>query len=81
MLFKLTIGWALVATAALGVQSYRLDKSASERAVERVELAACGARLANLIEDLESDNEIDRLPDGALTTVPDHWLRPEGDPG
>lgn len=81
MLFKLAIGWALVATVALGVQTYRLDRNASERAIERLELAACGARLTNIIKDLESDNEVDNLPADALRSVPDHWLRREGDPG
>lgn len=43
------------------------------------QLASCGARLENLIEDVRSDNEIDNLSDDALRNVPAHWLRPEND--
>lgn len=49
-----------------------------EVAIEERQLLQCGARLTNLIEDLESDNAIDNLPDSALISVPDHWLRPTG---
>ena len=42
----------------------------------RSELATCAGRLANVLEDTESDRGIDALPDSALVDVPDHWLRP-----
>ena len=76
MLFKIMAG---VAAAAVGVavwQTLRIENLQARGVENQIELAACGARLNNLIEDLESDNAIDQLPDSALTDVPDEWLRP-----
>lgn len=74
MLFKITLGALVAATSVAAWQTYRLD-AAKQRGVEnKIELAACGARLTNLIEDLRSDAEIDNLPDDALTVVPPEWL-------
>lgn len=78
LITRTAIGVAACGFLLAGVQTYRLDRAMANRATERLELAACGARLANIIEDLESDNAIDRLPDDALRAVPDHWLQPEG---
>lgn len=41
------------------------------------ELAGCEARSRNILEDKESDDAIDRIPDFDLRHVPDHWLRKE----
>lgn len=69
----------LATTVALGgttlYYKQKLETSHTVEAVTKYELQACGARLVNLIEDLESDREIDNLPDSALTVVPDHWLQ------
>ena len=76
----LTIG--SVAALAVGFAAYQsimLENVKAKMVAEQVELAACGARLTNLIEDVRADNEIDQLPDDALTSVPNHWLRPTGD--
>jgi hypothetical protein len=78
MLLRVAISVALIGAVAAGVQTYRLDDLRQQVAISGVQLETCGARLQNLIEDLESDNEIDRLPDSALTDVPDEWMRPEG---
>lgn len=45
------------------------------------ELASCGARLGNVLEDVRSDGEVDNLSDDDLRRVPDSWLRPGADPG
>lgn len=58
-------------------QTQQLEAIRKESAVIEHELGECGARISNLIEDIESDNAIDNLPDSALTTVPDRWLRVE----
>jgi uncharacterized membrane-anchored protein YhcB (DUF1043 family) len=60
------------------VQRYEINSLREQAQVQNIELRACGARLDNVIKDLKSDAEIDRLPDGALTDVPTHWLRPTG---
>lgn len=73
---------ALGATAIGGGYGYFQHKAnvalQVELASQRGELKTCGNRLNNLLEDLKSDHAIDNLPDSALTTVPPHWLRPEG---
>lgn len=63
-----------LAVAAAGLQTTRLRAAKAAHKVDQIELAACGARLQNLIEDLRSDNEVDNLPPDALRYVPDHWL-------
>lgn len=78
MLLRLAISGALIGAVVAGVQTYRLSELRQQVTISGVRLESCGARLQNLIKDLESDNEIDRLPDSALTSVPDGWLRPEG---
>jgi len=79
MFAYLSLGLAATTTIAAGTAVYlnaELKAKQNELIVEQVELAACGARLQNLIEDVRSDNEIDNLPNDALTVVPPHWLRP-----
>ena len=78
MLLKLAIAGALAGAMAAGVQTYRLAQLSQQVTISGVRLESCGARLQTLINDLESDNEVDRLPDGALNSVPDSWLRPDG---
>lgn len=78
MLLRLAISGALIGALAAGVQTYRLGELRQQVTISGVRLESCGARLQNLIEDLESDNEIDRLPDSALTDVPVEWMRPAG---
>jgi hypothetical protein len=76
----LALGAAAV-FAALGgtvlVQRAQINDARADLFEVRSELATCGGRLANILEDVESDNAIDTLPDDALRSVPDHWLRPE----
>ena len=57
-------------------QGNRIDALKANATVNKVELAACGARLNNLVEDIRDDQQIDNLPDDALRNVPDEWLRP-----
>lgn len=77
----LAVGAAAVFLGLGGTVLYQRAEIKDARAdlfEARSELATCGGRLANILEDVESDNEIDALPDDALRSVPDHWLRPEG---
>jgi hypothetical protein len=86
----LTGGLALIAVSttvyATLEKSWRLAAEAdlkaarTELAFETAQLAACAGRLQSVLDDVRSDNEIDTLPDSALTDVPDHWLRPDDDP-
>lgn len=65
----------VVASASFAfVQTKRLEAMKLELQVEQLELKSCGTRIANIIEDLESDNAIDSLPPDALLDVPDSWL-------
>lgn len=78
--------WLAVGAAAAFVglggtvlyQSGQIKDARAELFEARSELATCGGRLANILQDVESDNAIDTLPDDALRSVPDYWLRPEG---
>ena len=75
----LAAGAGIVAALSIGVNVYqgsRIDTLKSEATVKQVELAACGSRLANLVEDIQSDNGIDALSDDDLRSVPDNWLQP-----
>ena len=69
---------AIGAVGVAGLQTWRLDMAKEEAAVQGVELQACGNRLQNLIDDVRRDNEIDNIPDGALTDAPSHWMLREG---
>ena len=65
-----------IAVGAAGVQTVRLKVKREELRLATIELEACGNRLNNLVEDVKSDAEIDKLTDDDLTSVPSHWLRP-----
>ncbi len=56
-------------------QTVRANNLKVEAAANEIELRACGARLSNLIEDIESDAQASNLIDN-LDAVPSHWLRP-----
>jgi len=80
---KLPIALVMAMAAQLAggvwwVMDLRADNQAlrNENARLTGELITCEARVQNIIEDRESDNEIDLIPDGDLNTVPDHWLLP-----
>ena len=83
------IGGALIALvggfggAVWWVMDMRATKvaQAAQIASLTLQLSACEARRDNLLEDMESDNEIDRLPNDALRSVPDWWLRPQAGDG
>lgn len=81
MLFKLAAIVAAISTLIAVGQTWRIGNMKDAAVVSRVELQACGVRLGNLIEDVESDNAIDKLDPGALRNVPDHWLQPLGQSG
>lgn len=52
------------------------DNDALKKQVTNLEfeLSACGGQLQTVLNDVRSDNEIDKLPDSALRDVPSHWL-------
>lgn len=54
----------------------RALRSQADARTARTMAASCEARLTSIQKDKESDDAIDRLPDGDLRHVPDHWLRP-----
>lgn len=61
----------------LWVQSVQIYKARDALTLSEGQLASCGGRLQNLIEDVRSDNAIDALSDDDLRNVPDHWLLPD----
>jgi len=67
---------ALLGVIGLATYSLHLsNRNAALRAsLERAEasLKTCSARLVNILEDVESDNEVDNW--GDLRRVPDGWL-------
>lgn len=75
--------WAIRLTPYLAVgalvwwvMDMRADLAASETTIDNLtlRLSACDARTTNILEDTQSDAEIDNLPDDGLRDVPDHWL-------
>ena len=73
----IALGAVLVAVAYVMV--LRADNAtleAKNRALTLM-LAGCEARLKNVAEDKESDNEVDNIPDDELRSVPDRWLMPK----
>jgi hypothetical protein len=55
----------------------KVDKLQLENAAYLSQLQACNTRVADILEDVESDNEVDRITDPGLVNVPDGWLVPE----
>jgi len=82
MLNEYVIGAVTVVMLSTGgwgyYQKHRADVLAVEAVALRAELMTCGARLSNILADVESDREVDNIPDDQLHNVPSHWLRPEG---
>lgn len=63
--------WLMRANGKLELENVRLGNK----------LKTCVARRDNLLEDAESDNEVDTLTDDELRNVPDGWLLPEAGAG
>ena len=68
---------AVIASLAAVIwwQSGRIDTLKLRTAALEAELSTCDARVVNLMEDNDSDAQVDSMDD--LHTVPDSWLRPE----
>lgn len=74
--------YALIAslTASMGLggfawtQHSRAKTLKHDNAILEAKLTTCSARVQNILEDKESDNEVDNIPDSDLGVVPDHWL-------
>jgi hypothetical protein len=68
----------LALTGALWLALARIDTLNDRNAALTLQLNSCAARTTNMIEDKESDNAIDTIPDANLDRVPDSWLRQPG---
>jgi len=69
------IAAGFLATGGWGYwQKQRADVLEANVVTLEAELRTCGARLSNVLEDMESDREVDAMPDADLRNVPDHWL-------
>lgn len=77
MVSKILVGALALSAATNGVLLGRLSNQAAKSVVIETELRACGARLSNVIEDLESDNAIDNVGDLRDFVIPDSWMLPE----
>ncbi|WP_299671633.1 hypothetical protein [uncultured Roseobacter sp.] len=77
-MIKYALAVALLAVLGLGAKLQftlaDLETVTAEKSALEVKLTGCTARAANLIEDKESDETIDLLPDDDLRLVPDEWL-------
>lgn len=74
-------GVSVFLAGLLFLQTTRLEEAVARNLSLRGELATCGGRLQNILDDVRSDNEIDSLTDDDLRNVPPEWLLPAGDPG
>ena len=54
----------------------RNDALRDANASLRASVAACNARVKGILDDKESDDAIDRIPDDGLRNVPPGWLLP-----
>lgn len=80
------LGAALLGCLALGGvvywQTQRLDAAKAQNAALVLALQASQARVTNMIEDKESDNAIDQIPDDGLRVVPNPcWMLTSPDCG
>lgn len=79
---RLLMGLCVVLMATTGWALFRseIHKGRAERAIERAErfeaqLTAERAKVRLLRDEMESDNEVDLIPDsGLIDAVPDSWL-------
>ncbi len=72
------IGTLVVAATATGVWG-KVERERAAKALVQVThiqtaLKSCGVRLQAIIDDVESDNAIDTVPDSDLVDVPPEWL-------
>ena len=77
MFAYLSLGLGASTVLAGGFAFYlnsQIDKVESQLQVKSIQLNSCAARLQNILEDRESDNEIDNIPDLRDFVVPGHWL-------
>lgn len=80
MIYRLAALVALGAAIAFAMAFYLSRAEVGALRVEsaelRADLAACGGRLGDIIEDRRSDATVDDLTDDDLRRVPPGWLRP-----
>lgn len=51
------------------------DRLEAQNAALTLRIEGCAARSENILEDMETDREVDTIPDDGLRDVPSHWLR------
>lgn len=69
-------GYGFIQKQKTSIAEANLNTTKAELSASKGHLMTCSARLQNILNDVESDNEIDNLADDQLTIVPEHWLRP-----
>lgn len=78
-MIRYALSAALAAVLGLGGYAWHLSARNTDLEAQLVQvtrqLEGCAARSKFIIEDKESDDAIDRIPDHGLRTVPDHWMR------
>lgn len=77
MFAYLSLGLGASTVLAGGFAFYlnsQIERMNRQIEVKSIQLNSCAARLQNILEDRESDNEIDNIPDLRDFVVPDHWL-------
>ncbi|MGI3168380.1 hypothetical protein ACRARG_04460 [Pseudooceanicola sp. C21-150M6] len=67
---------ACLAVATAGYLAWRNAALRAENETLTIRVNGCSARLSNIIKDRVSDEEIDRIPDDGLRSVPPSWLLP-----
>lgn len=72
---KIAMGVAAALFVVAGLLKFENDQLHAKLNAARAELATCGARLQNILEDQASDEAIDNI-DLNDWVLPDHWLRP-----
>jgi hypothetical protein len=68
--------FALAAATYAGVTTWRLSATQMDLLERDIALKSCAAGMRNLVEDMASDAEVDRIPPHRLPSVPERWLRP-----
>lgn len=70
------LGLVAMLFAIAAVQTARVGNLKDQLAVSGIKVEGCNARLSNILEDQQSDQEIDNLSDDDLRNAPDSWMLP-----
>jgi len=67
-------GYGFLQNQKADLAEANLKATKHELSIKKLQLNSCAVRLDNILQDKESDDEIDNIPDLREFTVPDHWL-------